>query len=104
MGGWTAHVHEHWNGVLHLLIAVPSVALGIFKIWVEQAGYDEQVRNYSHMANLFAHRARELKDHLDAENLSDAQGVIRELGIQALQENGSWLIMHREHPLKVVGP
>ena len=102
-GAWQSLVHEHLNGILHLLIAVPSIALGIFKIWVDQAGYDEQARNYSHMANLFAHRANELNQYLDADKLSDARDVIRDLGIQALQENGSWLIMHREHPLKVVG-
>jgi len=100
---WQSLVHEHLNGILHLLIAVPSIALGIFKIWVDQAGYDEQARNYSHMANLFAHRACELKEYLEADKLSDARDVIRDLGIQALQENGSWLVMHREHPLKVVG-
>ena len=100
---WRLLVHEHLNGILHLLIAVPSIALGIFKIWVDQAGYDEQVRNYSHMANMFANGAHELKQCLNAGKILEARNVILDLGIQALQENGSWLIMHREHPLKVVG-
>jgi hypothetical protein len=29
--------------------------------------------------------------------------TFRELGIEALEENGDWLLLHREHPLKVIG-
>jgi hypothetical protein len=39
----------------------------------------------------------------ESENLKQAIALLRELGTRALEENSIWLIMHRDHPLKVTG-
>lgn len=92
-------------------IAIGSVVAGILKVWLDREGYDEQARSYRRMNHLFVHRQhkidRLLKDVLpgatrkDSEEVRRAIGELRELGTKALEENGIWLIMHREHPLKV---
>ncbi len=92
-------------------IAVASLLAGILKVWLEQEGYDEQARNYRRMSHLFAHRQQKIEQLLknvpsganskDSEQVRDAIWILRELGAKALEENSIWLIMHREHPLKV---
>jgi hypothetical protein len=89
------------------------VGIGIFKVWLDQAGYDEQARNYRRMSHLFAHRQMKLdailnpKDNADAKSLSEQEkvnqaiDVLRVLGTKALEENSIWLILHREHPLNI---
>jgi hypothetical protein len=102
-----------WGSWIDWSIAIVSVGIGIFKVWLDQAGYDEQARNYRRMSHLFAHRQMKLdaildpKDNADAkslserERLSQAIDVLRELGPKALEENSIWLILHREHPLNI---
>ena len=38
---------------------------------------------------------------LQANDSSGTQELVRELGKEALRENGDWLLMHRERPMKV---
>ena len=69
-------------------------------MWIEQAGYEEQSREYRYMEHQFALKAKELEAHLDSPEV--AERVLLELGIEALQENGRWLLLHRERPLEVL--
>ena len=39
-----------------------------------------------------------------ADDLTDAAEYLRTLGREALQENGDWLLLHRDRPLEVVVP
>jgi hypothetical protein len=39
----------------------------------------------------------------DPERMQHAVDVLCDLGIKALEENSIWLVMHREHPIKVTG-
>jgi hypothetical protein len=82
---------------------LPSLAIGLFRVWVEQAGYAEQARNYNRMAHVFRRAAKRVAGDLDAGKLDQARETLSRLGIEALEENGDWLLLHRERPLKVVG-
>ena len=98
-----------WEPKIFLLTAIVSIAVGAFKIWLEQSGYDEQARNYSRMHHLFFHRYKRLNSLLsrkkDGRNtpvpVQDVTAILRDIGTKALEENSIWLIMHREHQLKV---
>lgn len=98
---WSHWINDEFRDKIHFLIVTPSIALGLFKIWIEQAAYDEQARNYRRMSLLFARGAETLRECLEAGNMSQARVTIKDLGIRALEENSIWLIMHRERPLKV---
>jgi hypothetical protein len=37
-----------------------------------------------------------------AARVKNAREVILHLGIQALEENGDWLLLHRDRPIKIV--
>jgi len=95
--------HETNHGLLLLLVPLPSLAIGLFRVWVEQSGYDVQARKYHHMAQIFRRAAARVQGLLDQKKVEDARETLRRLGIEALEENGDWLLLHREHPLKVVG-
>ena len=107
------NVIRGWGCWIDWSIAIVSVAIGIFKVWLDQAGYDEQARNYRRMSHLFSHRQKKLeailgpKDSSGADSLNDPEKigqailVLRELGLKSLEENSIWLILHREHPLNI---
>jgi hypothetical protein len=85
---------------LHVALAVPALLAGAYRLWIEQAGYEEQSRDYRSMEREFAIAARELEK--DFKEASVAQERLLKLGIEALKENGRWLMLHRERPLEVL--
>jgi hypothetical protein len=99
---WVAIVHQRLHGVLHFLITVPFVAAGLYKVWLDQAGFDEQVRNYRRMAHIFRHCNERIQRDLQASDLDAASAVFLELGTKALEENSIWVTMHAEHPLRPI--
>jgi alpha-galactosidase/6-phospho-beta-glucosidase family protein len=48
------------------------------------------------MSALFTRAYKQLQALLDQNKLSEAQQVIRELGKEALEEHGDWVMVHRE--------
>jgi hypothetical protein len=95
--------HEPYHGLLLLLVPLPSLAIGLFRVWVEQGGFGEQARKYHRMAHVFGRAATRLERDLDDGQLDHARQTLRRLGVEALEENGDWLLLHRDRPLKVVG-
>jgi hypothetical protein len=98
---WAGEINKEVHEKIHFFIVLPSIALGLLKIWIEQASYDEQARNYRRMSLLFRFGASDLRDSLKAGNMQKAIATIKDLGIKALEENSIWLVMHRERRLKV---
>jgi hypothetical protein len=86
--------------LLHVALAVPALLAGAYRLWIEQAGYEEQSRDYRSMEREFAIAARELER--DSTDTAAAQERLLQLGIEALKENGRWLMLHRERPLEVL--
>ena len=102
---------EPWLGLLILLTTLPSITIGLIRVWMEQGGYEEQVRNYNRMAHVFGRAGKRIEADLATNDprtaearIKNARDGIYRLGIQALEENGDWLLLHRERSaLKVVG-
>jgi hypothetical protein len=101
LAGWQSMAsHEPWHGLLLLLVPLPSLAIGLFRVWVDQAGYAEQARNYNRMAHVFGQAEKRVERDLGAGKLDEARETLGRLGIEALDENGDWLLLHRERPLR----
>jgi hypothetical protein len=101
---------EPWRGLLILLTTLPSITIGLVRVWMEQGAYEEQVRTYNRMAHVFGRAGKRIEADLAKKDpktvetrINNARDGIYHLGIQALEENGDWLLLHRERPLKVVG-
>jgi hypothetical protein len=111
LSAWRSFASEEpWLGILILLTSLPSIAIGLFRVWIEQGGYAEQVRTYHRMAHVFGKVDGRLETELGARDpesrvarLKSAREVILHLGIQALEENGDWLLLHRDRPIEIVG-
>jgi hypothetical protein len=71
--------------------------------YAELRGYVQEARQYARMHDLFHAAKSQLQNFERAakpESFVAAQTTIRELGQNALEENGDWLSMHRERKLK----
>jgi hypothetical protein len=98
---WNAVDTEQWVfQAFHVALAVPALLAAAYRLWIEQSAYKEQSREYRFMEKQFAHTARALEKHLDSP--AAAEKLLLELGIEALKENGRWLLLHRERPLEVM--
>ncbi len=98
---WKTLAPGNWMyQTFHIVLAVPALLAGAYRLWIEQAGYEEQTRDYRYMENQFATKAREVERHLNSPQL--AERLFLEMGVEALKENGRWLQLHRERPLEVL--
>jgi len=85
---------------------VPTIAMlwaALAWNYAELRGYVQEARQYARMHDLFYAAKSQLQNLERAakpESFVAAQTTIRELGQDALEENGDWLSMHRERKLK----
>ncbi|MTV48843.1 hypothetical protein GJ688_07590 [Heliobacillus mobilis] len=103
------HLYEdfkHAFGVdLHHLLIVfmgftPAIA-ATFEGYAEKSALSDQSKQYEVMSEIFQRAATEMSRCLVASDYSAAQGLVLELGKEALAENGDWVHLHRARPLQV---
>ena len=96
----------YFSGLIKMLA---NAMFGIAAVIVGHAGIlaiEEESRQFGRMRTIYD-RANKLRARfLPAEaeqtvDLTNARKLIRELGKEALEENGDWIVMHRSHPLDV---
>lgn len=88
----------------NLLIVLMGLALVLAVLreeYSDKMTYVEQVKQYQRMSHLFWLASKRLKDYLEQGKAQDAERVIRELGEEALAENGDWVMLHRARPINV---
>jgi hypothetical protein len=86
-------------------IALATVCVAVCSEYPRRRAFHAQARRYVVMSSLYARALRVLDDVKDAslaEQLRTAQEVIREIGREALAENGDWLMIHRELPIELL--
>lgn len=86
-----------------LMVIIPfmAVAAGLLEGYGRQLARAEHIRQYTRMSELFAAGERELEGLLKDGRHEEAAALVRVLGIEALDENGDWLTLHRERPLEI---
>jgi hypothetical protein len=84
--------------------------------WVEVSFFAEHIRHYASMASLFQaaglrlddyfnwpeQAAKDQKEAIERQMISQIQSLIVAVGREALSENAEWLITHRARPLEPV--
>ena len=88
------------HGWWMVLIPMVAVSAGLLHGYGKQLARAEHARQFERMTDLFYAAECELSTVI-AEDREDAAALVRELGMEALDENGDWLILHRERPLEV---
>ena len=98
---WQSFVQrDPWYATAHFLLVLPALLAGTYRLWTEQAGYEEQAREYARIGRFLSWQSNLLKANLD--DPVKAREILLATGIEALEENGRWLLLHRERPLQVV--
>ena len=92
----SARQHGAWMVIIPML----AVSGGLLHGYGQQLARAEHARQFGRMSDLFYSAELELKA-LAADDREDAAALVQELGIEVLDENGDWLILHRERPLEV---
>jgi hypothetical protein len=92
---------SHWR---HLLIVVmgitPAIAAAIGG-YAEKMAFSAQAKRYDWMKALFDRAAHQLANLVTHNDHAGARQLIFELGKEALEEHGDWVMIHRERTADV---
>ncbi|MCK5522441.1 MAG: hypothetical protein KAI83_04830 [Thiomargarita sp.] len=100
-------IPQTWHNLLILLIALFPAAGALLHHYVETMAFAEEAKQYRRMAYLFERADEQLKQLQSQPQSGETdirrqeQKVLFELGKEALEENGDWVLLHRKPPLKV---
>ena len=91
---------QHPSHPLIVAMVLSSLVAALLHHAETTAGYSMLARSYEWMHGLYSLARNQLDDLMTdpAANRSQAQSLIKELGREALAENGYWLLYHRERP------
>jgi hypothetical protein len=92
-----------WHRWLVVLMGFAPIAAALWETYVERLGLRTQVNQYARFAGIFR-RAKRFAERLEHHpTRPDRQhaltALLRELGREALMENGDWVLLLRERPI-----
>lgn len=93
-----------WRASAMASFVLPVAAAGVLDHYASRMAYSEQTQLYGRMMRLFDYALQRLTEALRAGDVDAQRRVTRELGLAALEENGSWVLLHRERPLEMLHP
>jgi hypothetical protein len=95
---------EIGDGIVQALIVgygMLFASAGVCKVYLETKAFAEQANRYQRMALSMSLARSRLDKAISADDANGGRTVIYEIGKEALAENGDWLLVHRERPVKV---
>ena len=95
---WIPSKPAQW---LVLSLGVTGLAAGLLHAYSQVRAFAEHARRYGQLASIFGLGAERLQTALDADDGDRCRATIFELGKEALNDHGDWVILHRERPLEV---
>ncbi len=93
--------HDVVSPPLIVLMSLVLVLAALREGYADKRAYAEQGKQYQRMSHLFWLASQRLKESLEQGKSQEAERVIRELGEEALAENGDWVMLHRTRPISV---
>ena len=92
------NLHENYHHVavvaVTMLLFLNSTLIG----YSERLAHSELAKQYERMYHVYTVAEERLKERIDNGNQQEARKLIRELGREALAENGDWVLIHRKRP------
>ncbi len=88
------------HGMILAMGVLPAMAAMIHG-YTEKLALSELSKQYERMGMIFAGAHNKLRNHLKNGELEQTQILMREIGKEALVENGDWVLLHRERPVEV---
>jgi len=92
-----------WHRWLVVLMGFAPIGAALWETYAERLGLRAQVNQYARFAGIFR-RARRFAERLERDPVRDDRqhaliALLRELGREALMENGDWVLLLRERPI-----
>jgi hypothetical protein len=84
-----------------VLLGMGIVAGTLLMAYSKSRGLKEHVKQYQHMEQVHIRAQNRLVGLAPQQNFGPVQEVMRELGKEALAENASWILLHRDRPVAV---
>ena len=95
-------VETPWtHGTIMLFIVGLAVTAGLLHGYNQQMARAEHTRQSTRMSDLFGNARQHLIELLRSDDHEQATLLLKELGREALEENGDWVLLHRDRPLEV---
>jgi hypothetical protein len=89
------------NHYIVVAIGISPIVAALIGNYLEKNALAGHIKQYDYAAGVFSRAERHLNKLLATNELHMARNFIFELGLEALAENGDWLLLHRERPLEV---
>jgi hypothetical protein len=86
-----------------LLVAVSlaMVVAALVHIYKQTRAFSEHAKQYQRMRMTFGQAEKQFSRYLRDSDISGVKRLLRELGEEALAENGDWVLLHRERPPEI---
>jgi hypothetical protein len=95
-------IEDPWiHGFVMIAIVTLAVTAGLRHAHNQQMARSEHAKQFGRMAELFDAAEQHLSRQLKSGAIAEASDLLKELGQEALEENGDWVLLHRERPLEV---
>jgi len=100
----TTHEYEmDVHGAVAIIMTLLPAISGVVAAYSLKMAFNEQRKQYSRMRELYQHGSKCLAEALSSKNerQARAQRIILDLGKEALEENGDWVLLHREREFEM---
>lgn len=99
----TISAHEWLLKGLMVSYSLVFGAAGLCKVYQQTSAFSEHAKKYERTGKMLQIAISQVDAALDVGDEAKALAVIRSFGIEALDENGDWLLLHRERPVSAQG-
>jgi len=90
-----------WRRLLIVVMGITPAMAAAIGGYAEKMAFSAQAKRYDWMNALFDRAANQLTNLVKQKDYSGAQQLIFDLGKEALEENGDWVMIHRERTADV---
>jgi hypothetical protein len=103
---WVLAYHEiEIRKPLEILLTL-AIALGVplsvsLEAISQKRAHAEHSKSYERIGRIYASALKVAEAYIEKRDIEGARGVLRTLGKAALEENASWLALHRSRPIDV---
>jgi hypothetical protein len=93
-----------WVDYCLIFIEAALAAGALVHHFRERMAYVEHAKQYGSMARMFTRASTSLQQLQTKKDTKGAVSCLKKIGIEALAENGGWVMLHRERPLEMPHP
>jgi hypothetical protein len=89
------------HAIFMITVVTLAVSAGLLHGYNQHFARAEHVKRFSRMSTLFDAATQQIEEMLKTNREGEIRAILKELGREALSENGDWVLLHRERPLEV---